>query len=241
MKKSSGEILEIRLEFPPKNSCNSMGYKGLFPVLDLLEASSFPKPLKVIFAGKKRNQERKQTINSYLSPKLLAILEPNGTIGAHITIDAYHTQHQYFSVYFSQSGTNDKIVIRVDVGIVETMNEAVFKNLFLSLIDLFPNVYFAHCTFSTSYSEFHKKYMYQNNRGASYMNFLVGLQYIGAKELAIQGGRVAFEANSLLQITPLHDGLVVEVGKSLYDIFTDEGEALLAKATLSLPPVQYSL
>lgn len=240
MEKSSSETLEIRLEFSSPNRDNSMGYKGLLPLLELLEVAPFPKPLKVIFAGKKRNQERKQKIDSYLSPKLLAILEPNGKVGTHITIDSYHTKHQYFSVYFSQSGTNDKIVIRVDAGIVDTMNTAGFKNLFLQLVALFPNVYFAHCTFSTSYSEFHKKYMHQNNRGASYMNFLVGLQYMGAEELAAQGGRAAFEANSLLKTTPLHEGLIIEVGANLYDIFTDEGEALLAKATLSLSPVPYS-
>jgi hypothetical protein len=242
MEKSSNEMLELRLQFPPQECPNWMGYKGLVPVLELLEASSFPRPIKMLFCGKKRTQERRQKIDSYLSPKLLGILEPNGFVGTHITIDAYHAMNQFFSVFFNQTGRYHEMVIHVDVGIVDTMDVAVFKTFFWRLVDLFPMVHFAHCTFISYYSEFNKKHIIYNNksRGAAYMNFLVWLQYISAKELAVQGGRTAFEANSLLKTTPLHDGLVVEVGESPYEVFTDEGEALLVKATLSLPLVPYS-
>lgn len=238
MEQPSGDYIQMRFVFPFHSPINYLGFKGILPVLHFLEASGLPKPVEVAFSGKSRNRMRKKAIHSYLDPPLLALLEPIPPTGTLIKIQA--TPHLYFSIYISQASTSDLLVIYIDGEIIKQIGIIRVQKMFIELVNLFPKIYFAQCCFVNYYSEFNRKYMDNSLLiRSNYFPFLVWLQYIGSRELAFQGGMTALQTNPLLQTSPLHDGLLVEVGKSPYDIFTDEGEALLVKATFSLPPVQY--
>jgi hypothetical protein len=238
MEQPSSDYIQMRFLFPFHSPVNYLGSKGLLPVLHLLETSGLPKPLEIEFSGKSRNRMRKRSIHSYLDPQLLAILEPIAPTGTLIKINA--TQDLYFSIYISQASSSDQMVIDIDPKIVERMGIEKAQKMFTDLVNLFPKVYFAQCCFVRYYSDFNRKYMdhSQLNR-SNYFPFLVWLQYVGSQELIFQGGMSLFESNPLLRTTRLHDGLLVEVGDSPYNIFKAEGEALLVKATFSLPRVQY--
>ncbi|MEN9609262.1 MAG: hypothetical protein RLZZ628_76 [Bacteroidota bacterium] len=238
MEKSSSEYIQIRILFPYKSAVNTLGFNGLLPVLTYLENSFLPKPLEVKFTGKSPSRLRKKQIQSYLDPQLLAILEPNGPTGTLINIQATH-QHYCFIAFF-QDGISHQIVIDIDLALVEQVTTAKLKAFFTDLLHKCPQTHYAQCCFTLYYSVFNGKHIEPSMVSRNnYLRFLVWLQYLSAEELIIQGGRSAFESNSLLQTEPLHNGLLVQVGESPYDIFTEEGEALLVKATFSLPPVQY--
>ncbi len=237
MEKSPSEYIQIRIIFPYKSTVNALGYKGLLPVLTYLENSFLPKPLEVQFTGKSPSRLRKKQIHSYLDPQLLALLEPNGRTGTLINIQATH-QHYCFVAFF-QDGISHQIVMDIDGALVVQAKIATLKALFTDLLHQCPQAYYAQCCFTLYYAVFNRKHIEPCGISrTNYLRFLVWLQYLSAEELRIQGGRDAFERNSFLQTERLHDGLLVEVGESPYDIFTEEGEALLVKATFSLPPVQ---
>ncbi len=238
MEQSSNDYIQMRFLFPFHSPIPYLGYKGLLPVLHLLEGSGLPKPLEVEFLGKSRSRMRKRLIHSYLDPQLLSILEPIASTGTIIKIHATHSV--YFSIYISQASSSDQIVIDIDSGMILQIGISKVQKIFTDLVHLFPKLYFAQCCFVGYYADFNRKYMDCSllNR-PNYFPFLVWLQYIGSKELRIQGGMALLESNPLLKTTRLYDGLLVEVGDSPYDVFTDEGETLLVKATFSLPAIQH--
>lgn len=235
MHKPSEELIELRLLFPYKNPINYLGNQGLVPLLSFLETAPFPKPHEVEFSGKVRNRMRRKRINHYLDNDLLAILEPNGYQGTYIMIKS-----KGFSVFFDQMGISNQLVFTIDMQLLSFVTVEGLKKIFLDLLGRFPQTHIAYCSFAAYHSDFNKKHMYESGKMRNnYLRFLVWLQYLSAEELVIQGGISAFELNSLLKTERLNNGLLVEVGESPYDIFTDGGEALLAQATFSLPPVQY--
>jgi hypothetical protein len=222
--------ITIIVKFPFHSSINYLGSKGLTPVLQLLEASNFPKPVGMEYYGKSRNYMRKKRINSYLDPLLLGIIEPNGKIGTHISLDATHNPNALFHIYISQTGVGDQLGINIGTGIMDPLNSAILKTFFLELVHFFPQVYLAQCFFSAAYRQHYWKHIEGKYSRHNHFQCLVWLQYIGLQELTYhQGGKEAFEKNPLLKTSHLHDGLLVEVGNSPYDIFTDEGETLLLK------------
>jgi hypothetical protein len=238
MEKSVDDYLFIRLQFPYGNKTAYLGYNGLLPALKRLEMMSLPKPTTLEFLGKSKSRMRKKTIQSYLDPQVLAVLEPNGLVGTQIEI---YDQTAAFRVSISQQGLSDFFLISIHSPLLESLETAFLKKLFVDLLYLFPKTHFAHCHFVHYMSNFNRKYMdtspvVRNN----YLKFLVWLQYLSKEELWIQGGQFAFEENPLLKTERLQEGLLVQVGENPYDIFTEDGEAMLVKATFSLPPLQDS-
>jgi hypothetical protein len=243
MQKNINEIFFLKLQFPYHSTTLHLGYPGLFPVLQLLDRSSFQKATQVLFSAHSRGRMSRRRIQGYLDPRLLEILEPIGKRSNSIEIydDVKCADGSLcFRVSITQTSLQYAFTIALSMELLEEMTPKVVKQLFVELIQLFSKLYFAQCSFTGYCAEFNKKHF--EGKGIYRTFFLphfVWLQYISSKELEIQGGQSAFEKNPLLQTTPLHDGLLVEVGESPYDVFTDEGEALLVKATFSLPLVQY--
>jgi hypothetical protein len=244
MQKNINEIFFLKLQFPYHSSTLHLGYHGLFPVLQLLDRSSFQKATQVLFSAKSRGRMSSRKIQGYLDPQLLEILEPIGKRSNSIEIydDVKWADGSLgFRVSITQTSLQYAFTIALSMEMLEEMTYKVVKQLFVELIQLFSKLYFAQCSFTGYCSDFNKKYF--ESKGIHRNLFLphfVWLQYISSKELEIQGGRSAFEKNPLIQTTCLHDGLLVQVGESPYDIFTDDGEALFVKATLSLPSIQHT-
>lgn len=235
MQQSISEILMIKFQFPYPNKTHYLGHNGLLPLLQLLDSAGFPSAIRVEFTGKK-SRTRKMQVNGYLDPQLTAILEPVGSIGSYIEIfdnirlwDGSHGSR--VAIYQGKNIHFLSILIPIEL-LTEWTTQKV-QSLFQKLVQLFPGASVGQCSFLRYLADFNLKYSPRH----CCLPFLVWLQYLSAKELEIQGGKTAFETNSLLQTKRIHDGLLIEVGESPYDIFTDEGEALLAKATESLPPV----
>jgi hypothetical protein len=169
---------------------------------------------------------------------ILALKDPQVTAKQALNPDYLN---KLANSWLTQTSLQHAFTIALSMEMLEEMTYKVVKQLFVELIQLFSKLYFAQCSFTGYCSDFNKKYF--ESKGIHRNLFLphfVWLQYISSKELEIQGGRSAFEKNPLIQTTCLHDGLLVQVGESPYDIFTDDGEALFVKATLSLPSIQHT-
>jgi hypothetical protein len=243
MQQSIDEIFCIRIAFPHPAPA-PFGYSGLLPLLQYLESFPFPQPIQVQFSGKSKNRMRKKAIGSYMDPQLLAILEPEGTTGVAIEIfdpKKLVDNSPYPRLSISQGKYQHTLTLVISLDMLEQWGIPPVRDLFQNLVKLFPDAYIARGGFLSYQGPFYHKQLLSRPdyvfRGA-FVPYLIWLQYIGAQELAIQGGRVAFEQNPMMKTRPLHEGLLIEVGESPYDIFTDEGEEWLVKATLSLPPVQ---
>ncbi|MEO0040633.1 MAG: hypothetical protein RL329_81 [Bacteroidota bacterium] len=234
MKQSEYEIFQIKFQFPYPTVTNELGYKGILPVLELLNSVGFPPAVRVAFKGKNSSRMRKMQVHGYLDPKLTAILEPVDKTNSEIEIfDAlkYSDGSHGSRVDIHQGKYRHSLTILIPIELLTQLTIYGVQSLFHKLVQLFPNAYAGECSFLWYRSYF------SVTRRSCFVPYLVWRQYLSAKELEIQGGKAAFESNNLLKTERIHDGLLIEVGESPYDIFTDEGEALLAKATESLPPV----
>ena len=67
--------------------------------------------------------------------------------------------------------------------------------------------------------------------------FLGWLQYYNHDELKRQGGDAIFE-NPYIKAERLCGGILIQVGESLEEAYSPEGQELLVKATKAMPPVQ---
>jgi hypothetical protein len=165
MQQSIHEIFSIRIEFPYP-SASPLGVVRLLPLLQYLESSNFPKPIRVQFSGKSKSRMRKRAIQSYVDPLLLGILNPEGTTGTYIDIfdpkkliDDSHGPR--LSIY--QGSYRHTLTFMIPLDTIESLGIPQVNLLFQQFVEFFPDAYIARGGFLFYQGEFYHNRILSRN------------------------------------------------------------------------------
>jgi hypothetical protein len=221
----TNDSINITLEL---NNSKENLWNSFKNILEILENSIFPKPKKLLIEDKDEI-----SISSYMDLLIKSETEKI-TIGSFQIYDRLNETHIVFSInYKNKAGCNIKFSNKNIISASPAYLKELFKKLILTTKPIFAEVSF----WEHSKNLFKEKYA--NKERTFFSPGLYWLQYYAAEELRRQGGIEAIEKNPYIKSERIGEGLLVQVGESIYDSLTPEGEALLVKATEAMPPASW--
>ncbi len=196
-------------------------------LMSLMNESFLPIPSKIDQADKKEMK-----ISSYLDKQIMSVVEEE-LLNRELPF-VLRGVNEDFSISISPSTSEYGISIEFPANIEPLPSAEQIKKLFLSICILInPDI--GRCYARRAFSRFKNKYFEWEGRTPNF-GFFTWLQYFGKREFHLQGGDAILQI-PIIKSERIEEGVVIEVGDGPLDACTPEGEELLLKSTLALPPV----
>lgn len=162
-------------------------------------------------------------IDTFKAPMLMKSLKALG---------AFELEDNLLNIGFSTIGKADIGISMNETYIQQNCTTNDLKKLLLDLMAI-TSPSFAVAWFQKINDEIDEKYFEDTEHED--VPLLKWLNYFGKEEFAKRGGEALYD-NPYIKVEKMGEGVLVQVGESPYDAYTPEGEALLVKASLVMPP-----
>lgn len=205
------------------------------PIIKIFREIGLPEPTRVKYHTKSLTQ-KESNLKGWDDKKLLEAILPKNRHSRSYQVSVYLGDFEQYCISIKQQYITEIYLeipeLNGDDLILQKIEHAFSK------IILLQNWYFACQSFVYQDYLVSEKYLKLEDCRNSPFLYFKWKQFLSSEIIEKEGGFEVFENNPLLKCERMHNGLLVQVGESPYDIFTPEGEELMVKATLSLPPLK---
>ena len=188
-------------------------------LLDYFEASFLPRPTRLDIIDRPSVK-----ILNFTDEAIVKALQSAESI--ELETEDYRLRMGFKTIHINYLGINVKEIYIKDNGTEH------LKTFFLDLVQK-SDPLFAATRFEKIASDIIEKHF--EDTVHEDILLLHWLNYFGKEEFAKRGGEAIFK-NPYIKTEKMSEGVLIQVGESPYDAYTPEGEALLVKASLEMPP-----
>lgn len=188
-------------------------------LLDYFETSFLPRPTRLDIIDKQSIK-----INSFIDKAIIEALKTSASVQLEtedysLRVGFDNIQRNYISVKSKTTHIENQLIDNL-------------KEFTLHLIRVSEPL-FAFACLQEKQDQIDEKYF--EDTDYEDVPLLKWLNYFGDKEFIKRGGEAVFNTPHI-KAERMGNGILIQVGDSPYDAYTPEGEELLVKASLAMPP-----